>query len=87
MSVTATEETRVSAEAASIPPGHPWTRLPWLGGGVGVLAAVALLALGAGGAGDPRQLLRSWLLALLFFLTLALGALYFVVIHYLCRSG
>ena len=51
---------------------------------MGVLAAVALVALGAG---DPRQLLRSWLFAVLFFLTLALGGLYFVILHYLCRSG
>jgi hypothetical protein len=82
-----TDEVRVSAEAASIPPGHPLAKLPWIGGGVGVLAAVACFALVAAGAGDPRELVRSWLVAFAFFLSIALGALFFVLLHHLTRAG
>jgi hypothetical protein len=78
------EQVRVSAESTSIPEGHPWRRLPWIAGGLGLLLAVATFAVGAG---DARQLDRSWLLAVLFYLTLALGGLFFVLLHYVCRSG
>ena len=35
-------------EQASIPPGHPWNRIPMIGGGVAILGAVICAILGAG---------------------------------------
>jgi hypothetical protein len=68
----------LDAREARLPAGHPWTQLPLVGVGVAV-AGVALLAL-ASGAG-PRRVLAAWLVALVYFLTIALGCLYFVLIH------
>ncbi len=65
-------------EQALVPAGHPWSRLPLLGGGIGVLGLLLLAA--ASGAG-PRALLAAWLVAFVFLLTIALGCLYFTLIH------
>jgi hypothetical protein len=71
-------------EQATIPPGHPWNRLPAIGGGIAVLgiAGCALL-----GMGNPKQFFFSWLVSFLFFLTIALGALFFVLIQYASQGG
>src|SRR6478672_10812768 len=71
-------------EQAMIPPGHSWNRIP-------VIAAVCAL-LGAGacailGAANPKQFFFSWLVSFLFFLSLALGALFFVLIQYAAQGG
>ena len=71
-------------EQATIPPGHSWNRLPLLGGGVALLGAVGCALLGPG---NPKQFYFSWLVAFLFFLTLALGALFFVLIQYASQGG
>jgi hypothetical protein len=65
-------------EQALVPAGHPWSRLPLLGGGIGALGLLLLAA--AAGAG-PRPLLAAWLVAFVFLLTIALGCLYFTLIH------
>src|SRR5687767_12906327 len=71
-------------EQATIPPGHPWNRIP-------VIAAVcALLGIAASailGAANPKQFFLSWLVSFLFFLSLALGALFFVLIQYAAQGG
>jgi hypothetical protein len=71
-------------EQASIPPGHSWNRMP------AISAAVALLGIGACailGAANPKQFFFSWLVSFLFFLSLALGALFFVLIQYASQGG
>ncbi len=65
-------------EQALMPAGHPWARLPWLGGGL-VLLGLGLLAAASGGG--PTTLLAAWLVAFVYFLTIALGCLYFTLIH------
>ena len=71
-------------EQATIPPGHPWNRIP-------VIAAVcALLGIAASailGTANPKQFFFSWLVSFLFFLSLALGALFFVLIQYAAQGG
>jgi hypothetical protein len=71
-------------EQATIPPGHPWNRLPVIGAISALLGALACAALGAA---DPRQFFFSWLVSFLFFLSLALGGLFFVLIQYATQGG
>src|SRR5215203_438491 len=69
---------------ATIPPGHAWNRIPAIGAGFAVLGALGCAILGAA---NPKQFFFSWLVSFLFFLTLALGALFFVLIHYASQGG
>jgi hypothetical protein len=71
-------------EQATIPPGHAWNRLPLIGAGGAVLGVLGCAILGAG---NPRQFFFSWLVAFLFFLSLAVGALFFVLIQYATQGG
>ena len=71
-------------EQATIPPGHPWNRIPLIGGAFALLGAVACAILGAA---NPKQFFFSWLVSFLFFLSLALGALFFVLIQYAAQGG
>jgi len=72
------------SERATIPPGHSWNRLPAIGAGAAVLGAIGCAVLGAS---NPKQFFFSWLVSFLFFLTLALGALFFVLIQYASQGG
>jgi hypothetical protein len=72
------------SERISIRAGSAWARLPWIGAGVGAAALAASLLLGTS---DPKQFAFSWLVAFLFFLSLALGAIYFVLILYAMQGG
>ena len=71
-------------EQAMIPAGHSWNRLPVIGAVCAVLGIVACAILGAG---NPKQFFFSWLVSFLFFLSLALGALFFVLIQYAAQGG
>jgi hypothetical protein len=71
-------------EQATIPPGHPWNRLPVIGAVCALLGIVACAMLGAA---NPKQFFFSWLVSFLFFLSLALGALFFVLIQYAAQGG
>ena len=71
-------------EQATIPPAHPWNRLPALGAGCALLGALGCAILGAA---NPKQFFFSWLVSFLFFLSLALGALFFVLIQYASQGG
>src|SRR5512144_1002434 len=71
-------------EQVTIPPGHPWNRMPVIGAGCALLGAAACAMLGAA---NPKQFFFSWLVSFLFFLSLALGALFFVLIQYATQGG
>jgi hypothetical protein len=53
-------------------------------GGVALLGIVGCAILGMG---NPKQFFFSWLVSFLFFLSLALGALFFVLIQYAAQGG
>src|SRR5688500_7564261 len=80
------EHDRVSLrpEQATIPPGHSWNRIPVIGAACALLGIVACAILGLG---NPKQFFFSWLVSFLFFLSLALGALFFVLIQYAAQGG
>ncbi len=71
-------------EQATIPPGHPWNRIPVMAGSVALLGVVVCAILGFA---NPKQFFFSWLVSFLFFLSLALGALFFVLIQYASQGG
>jgi hypothetical protein len=71
-------------EQATIPPGHAWNRLPVIGAVIALLGAVACAILGAA---DPKQFFFSWLVSFVFFLSLSLGGLFFVLIQYAAQGG
>src|SRR5882672_10569933 len=68
----------------TIPPGHPWNRIPTIGAVCAVLGGIVCAILGAA---NPKQFLFSWLVSFVFFLSLALGALFFVLIQYAAQGG
>ena len=74
----------VRPEQVTIPQGHSWNRLPTIGA---VAAAVGVVGCAILGPGNPKQFFFSWLVAFLFFLTLALGGLFFVLIQYAAQGG
>jgi hypothetical protein len=71
-------------EQVTIPPGHSWNRLPVIGAAAALLGAVACAILGLA---NPKQFFFSWLVSFLFFLSLAVGALFFVLIQYATQGG
>ena len=71
-------------EQATLPPGHPWSRIPALGAVGALLGAAACAILGAA---NPKQFLFSWLVSFLFFLSLVVGGLFFVLIQYATQGG
>src|SRR3954467_7683763 len=71
-------------EQATIPPGHPWNHAPVIGAGCAVLGAVGCAVLGTA---NPKQFFFSWLVSFLFFLSLALGALFFVLVQWASQGG
>jgi hypothetical protein len=71
-------------EQVTIPPGHPWNRIPVIAAASALLGAVACAILGAS---NPKQFFFSWLVAFLFFLSLALGGLFFALIQYATQGG
>ena len=74
----------MTSATLTIPPDHAWNRLPIIGGAVAGLGAIGCAILGAG---NPKQFFFSWLVAFLFFLSLALGALFFVLIQYAAQGA
>jgi hypothetical protein len=71
-------------EQITIPPGHSWHRIPMIGVVAALLGGVACAILGAA---NPKQFFFSWLVSFLFFLSLALGGLFFVLIQYAAQGG
>ena len=71
-------------EEISLPADHGLARLPWIGAILGVLGLGTAVAVGGWGT---RPFLFGYLVAFLFFLTLALGGLFFVLLHFLTRAG
>src|SRR5688500_6020502 len=74
----------MTADQATIPPGHSWNRLPIAGAAAAVVGAIACAVLGAA---NPKHFFYSWLVSFLFFCSLALGGLFFVLIQYASQGG
>jgi len=77
-------EAAVRREEVLVPESGPWARLPLVGVG---LAVIGLAVAAGAGRQDPTRFLAAWLVAFVFFLTLALGCLYFVLMHTAAQGG
>ena len=78
------DQAALRPEQATIPPGHPWNRMPMIGTACAVLGMAACAILGLA---NPKQFFFSWLVSFLFFVSLALGALFFVLIQFASQQG
>jgi hypothetical protein len=79
----ATPTTLATADV-TLPAGHLLRRLPLVGGVAGLLGLGASAGLYAG---DPTRFYQAYLVAFLFFLSLALGGLVYVLIMRAARAG
>jgi hypothetical protein len=92
--------TRASVDRANLTPaevpdvnreprhlGALGTRVAWIAGGAGVAGLLASVALAALGGDGWQRFFFSYLLSFSYLLTLALGALFFVILHHLTRAG
>lgn len=76
------------ASSLWLPAGHSWRRLPMLGLVLAVVGLGGSLALGLLGGEEARhQLWHSWLVGALFVLGIALGGLFFVLVHHATQAG
>ncbi|HSP99882.1 MAG TPA: quinol:cytochrome C oxidoreductase [Candidatus Dormibacteraeota bacterium] len=64
--------------------GTALARVTWLGAALGVGGLAASLVLGAA---QMRHFYFSWLVAFLYFLSIALGSLFFTLTLFVCRAG
>src|SRR4026207_1907588 len=78
------DQVALRPEQATIPPGHSWNRVPVISAVCALLGGLACAMLGAS---NPKQFFFSWLVSFLFFLSLSLGALFFVLIQYASQGG
>lgn len=84
VSATPHKLTLVPSEKLRLPADHVIRRLPKIAGATG---AVALLATYLLGTGNFKQAAFSYLVAFAYFLSLALGALFFVLVQFITRAG
>lgn len=77
------------ASSLWLPAEHSWRRFPMIGLVLAVVGLGASLALGLAGAGEEarHQLWHSWLVGSLFVLSIALGGLFFVLVHHATQAG
>ena len=78
----------LTAEEVQMPQGHAWRKWPKAALVLGVLGLVASFGLKMkGGEGVADQFLHSYLVAYMYGLSIALGSMFFVLIHYATKAG
>ncbi|NUN14643.1 MAG: hypothetical protein HUU55_13515 [Myxococcales bacterium] len=78
------EKKTLRLDEVTIPRNHWWNTFMVAGAVAGVAGIGATFALGAA---DHHQLYYSYLTSFMYFLTLALGGMFFVLIQYAARAG
>ncbi|HVS15166.1 MAG TPA: hypothetical protein VMV46_14655 [Thermoanaerobaculia bacterium] len=74
----------IGTDQLYLPATGGWANLRWFGLVVGLAGAGASALLAAR---QPAQFYHSWLVAFLFFLSISLGALFFVLVHHAAKAG
>lgn len=80
----ATPHSGLDLRGLTIQRGQSWDRLPLVGGVAGAIGIIASIGLGLR---DPEQFFFSWLVAFVFFLSIALGGLFFVLTHFVTKAA
>jgi hypothetical protein len=62
--------------------GRPLASITWIGAAIGAVGLAASLA-----SSSKADFYFSWLVAYLYFLSIALGALFFVLVLFVCQAG
>jgi hypothetical protein len=75
----------LAPEEISLPATSAWAKLPLAGAVASVLGILLCLAFGRGAAAP--QFFFSWMVAFCFFFSIAIGCLYFLVIHQATQGG
>ena len=79
---------KLTAKDVQVPPGHLLARLPTVFALIGAVFLVAsVVGWATGDEATKAQFFFSWLVAFMFFLSLALGGLIFVLIQHAARAG
>ena len=73
----------LDAQSASLPASSLWSKSPIIGAVIGLLGLVGMFVTGS----FHGEGLFAYLVAYLFFFSLAMGALFFVVIQHATRAG
>lgn len=75
----------LAEETITLPANHPWRKLTVLAGGVGVIFLI--LSFISGFLTGKMPFFGGYLVSFLFFLSIALGSMFFVLIHFASRAG
>ncbi len=78
------KDATLSDAATRLPGGHWLARMPLIGWGLGIAGTAAAIGLGRA---DTAQLSFSWLTSFVFFCSIAIGGLFFVLLQYATRAG
>lgn len=90
---------QVTASEASLPEGHSWRKLPAIAGAIGVIGIVLTFVLAGGQVettaahGEGGHAIQhapgysSYLVAFMYFLSIALGGLFFTLVQFASRAG
>ena len=76
--------TTIDASAVTLPRGHALALVKWAGLAVGVIGVAVSYFLRSG---HEQQFHASWLVSYLYFLSIALGGLFFVMVLFLTKAG
>jgi hypothetical protein len=81
--MSAKAQKTITAESVTLPAASGWRKLPLIGAALALLGIGGTLAVG----GPDHANYFAYTTAFLYFLTIALGGLFFVMIFFLTRSG
>jgi hypothetical protein len=70
-----------------LPSNHPWQKLPLVGAIIGLVGLVAAAGGGLSASDGGQRFLYSYLVAFMFFLSIALGGMFFTMIQHITRAG
>lgn len=74
----------LSREDVLLPSNHPWQKLPLVGAIIGVLGLGFSLIMAKD---DSQRFFYAYLVAFVFFLSIALGGMFFAMIQHITRAG